>query len=124
MPSTSKLTSMAPAFSNYEAPLGRVAPNNLAKVGTRRLEQPPGSQGAAGTNRCLSQLATRLCFLQTVKQLGDRLTVGQRTLTPPVLVRIQVPQPVFSMSYIELILIGPDHVGTGANSGVQNLAFT
>jgi hypothetical protein len=35
----------------------------------------------------------RLCFLQTVKQLGDRLTVGQRTLTPPVLVRIQVPQP-------------------------------
>src|SRR6478735_3998874 len=25
--------------------------------------------------------------------LGDRLTVGQRTLTPPVLVRIQVPQP-------------------------------
>src|SRR5262245_51634439 len=26
--------------------------------------------------------------------LGDRLTVGQRTLTPPVLVRIQVPQPI------------------------------
>jgi Helix-turn-helix domain of resolvase/Resolvase, N terminal domain len=25
--------------------------------------------------------------------VGDRLTVGQRTLTPPVLVRIQVPQP-------------------------------
>ena len=25
--------------------------------------------------------------------MGDRLTVGQRTLTPPVLVRIQVPQP-------------------------------
>ena len=28
-----------------------------------------------------------------VKMMGDRLTVGQRTLTPPVLVRIQVPQP-------------------------------
>src|SRR6187455_1904851 len=27
--------------------------------------------------------------------LGDRLTVGQRTLTPPVLVRIQVPQPFY-----------------------------
>src|SRR6476659_8363324 len=26
--------------------------------------------------------------------VGDRLTVGQRTLTPPVLVRIQVPQPL------------------------------
>ena len=26
--------------------------------------------------------------------MGDRLTVGQRTLTPPVLVRIQVPQPL------------------------------
>lgn len=29
--------------------------------------------------------------------MGDRLTVGQRTLTPPVLVRIQLPQPDFSM---------------------------
>jgi hypothetical protein len=27
--------------------------------------------------------------------MGDRLTVGQRTLTPPVLVRIQLPQPDF-----------------------------
>src|SRR5215469_1004366 len=26
--------------------------------------------------------------------VGDRLTVGQRTLTPPVLVRIQLPQPI------------------------------
>ena len=40
------------------------------------------------------ELVNRISLLDMVKQLGDRLTVGQRTLTPPVLVRIQVPQPV------------------------------
>ena len=39
------------------------------------------------------ELVNRISLLDMVKQLGDRLTVGQRTLTPPVLVRIQVPQP-------------------------------
>jgi hypothetical protein len=39
------------------------------------------------------ELVNRISLLGMVKQLGDRLTVGQRTLTPPVLVRIQVPQP-------------------------------
>lgn len=32
--------------------------------------------------------------------LGDRLAVGLRTLTPPTLVRIQVPQPLFRSSSI------------------------
>ena len=40
------------------------------------------------------ELVNRISLLDMVKQLGDRLTVGQRTLTPPVLVRIQVPQPL------------------------------
>jgi hypothetical protein len=40
------------------------------------------------------ELVNRISLLDMVKQLGDRLTVGQRTLTPPVLVRIQVPQPI------------------------------
>ena len=39
--------------------------------------------------------------------MGDRLTVGQRTLTPPVLVRIQVPQPFVFLrcSGVEFCLI-------------------
>ena len=37
---------------------------------------------------------SRLTVMQRTLGVGDRLTVGQRTLTPPVLVRIQLPQPV------------------------------
>jgi hypothetical protein len=49
--------------------------------------------------------------------VGDRLTVGQRTLTPPVLVRIQVPQP------LDLVALSPASVKnnqaqSGARSGV------
>ena len=36
---------------------------------------------------------SRLTVMQRTLGVGDRLTVGQRTLTPPVLVRIQLPQP-------------------------------
>ena len=64
---------------------------NLAKFGTLRLEHPSRKERARMTAR---ELVNRISLLDMVKQLGDRLTVGQRTLTPPVLVRIQVPQPV------------------------------
>jgi hypothetical protein len=45
------------------------------------------------------ELVNRISLLDMVKQLGDRLTVGQRTLTPPVLVRIQVPQPLAILGF-------------------------
>ena len=64
---------------------------NLAKFRTLRLEHPSRKERARGT---ACELVNRISLLDMVKQLGDRLTVGQRTLTPPVLVRIQVPQPI------------------------------
>jgi hypothetical protein len=43
--------------------------------------------------------------------MGDRLMVGQRTLTPPVLVRIQLPQPMFSISHVRAVGCVRGYVG-------------
>ena len=53
--------------------------------------------------------------------LGDRLTVGQRTLTPPVKVRILVPQP---LDHIALFSVCPHyrHDRLGARLGIFVLA--
>jgi hypothetical protein len=63
------------------------------------------------------ELVNRISLLDMVKQLGDRLTVGQRTLTPPVLVRIQVPQPI---DLVALFSISKRNIQaqSGARSGV------
>jgi hypothetical protein len=39
--------------------------------------------------------------------LGARLMVGQRTLTPPVEVRVLCPQPIQSMGYSKLAICFP-----------------
>src|ERR1051325_3118617 len=67
----------------------------------RRSEAP--CQGSFSTARRTNRQRTIIekrslpCEAHHIELLtdlvGDRLTVGQRTLTPPVLVRIQVPQP-------------------------------
>jgi hypothetical protein len=65
----------------------------------RSEETCEGGDPAARTNKPRTLIGkltdswkTHLLDLYKEK-VGDRLTVGQRTLTPPVLVRIQVPQP-------------------------------
>jgi hypothetical protein len=61
----------------------------LAKAAILRLERRTSSASAAPLASCVAQV-----FAPHIALVGDRLTVGQRTLTPPVLVRIQVPQPL------------------------------
>ena len=63
---------------------------SLAKLASPRLELPDCEAWAPNSGALVSPDA----LIDMVRQLGDRLTVGQRTLTPPVLVRIQVPQPI------------------------------
>ena len=52
-----------------------------------RLHKPNSS------NKSASILTESRSIYYCVRRLGDRLAVGLRTLTPPTLVRIQVPQP-------------------------------
>jgi len=60
---------------------------NRAAVGPKRLRRPP--RFAIDAPRPDAKHAFR-------RPLGDSSTVELRTLTPSILVRIQVPQPVFS----------------------------
>ena len=78
-----------------------------ARLATARTAKDSGACGLQG-----------LSSSSTSALVGDRLTVGQRTLTPPVLVRIQVPQPLsFSYKRSELEkLVSPRRRGPSAKS--------
>ncbi len=52
--------------------------------------------------------------------LGNRLTVDPRTLTPLVLVRIQVPQPIFSLQFLDFqIALDVDLTPLAARYGAE-----
>lgn len=71
---------------SFQSPIKGVAKRRMVRVGgdLRRAESLHGGTQVG-------------CAVQTAA-LGDSLTVEQRTLTPLVLVRIQVPQPNSSIS--------------------------
>ena len=120
----------------HRAAAGRRHPDEHGRLrgrrhqGHRRPEETcEGGDPAARTNRpgtligkLVESWKTHLIDLYD-EMVGDRLTVGQRTLTPPVLVRIQVPQPFIFRHFN--VLRPPDKSAAGeqtANAAAQKSA--
>ena len=55
--------------------------------------------------------------------MGNSLTVEQRTLTPSVLVRIQVPQPNVFKDLAKISIDTLVHLGTHLGTGVLDSSF-
>ncbi len=80
----------------------------------KRRTAPSGALAPRSLVRYLPALA------QALRRLGDSSTVELRTLTPSILVRIQVPQPSNRLKYADLILCvtdAPRWVATASRIG-------